>query len=581
MQCPLPLFLRAAALLAALIGPSSLHRLTAAESTPIGVTRLETPIEAALGADDGLLTGKTRVLLVGIDGSQTTATAVRVAQRWFETHEAARGGLRSRMAVSSVACANPDGLALKTPNKNQSSGNPTRGYPPKAGYYDSPTDPEAAYLWRWIGMHGPDVVVVVRAGEKLSYSFHGPDAFSGPLREKFSKQLFAPPAADLAVQLAAVPACDVGLIPAVAVEVPQEDSTFFLPSLLATLEELKLPGHSPARKELQRRLDRSPTVVAEELSKVYGHQLKQVAYIPALALVGRVRLGELTDEPAHRKDVERIVLPYFDGSQKLLPKNGSEQAGHLIFSELAARSDGKARDQYAALAKLAAEQIFDNDGKPLSIMPFHNEMSDAVFMAGPILAATGKLTGEQKYFDACATHLQSMRTLCLRSDGLYRHSPLDEAAWGRGNGFPALGLVWVLSEFPVDHPQRASLLAEFQKHMAAVLKHQDASGCWHQVIDRPQSYREFTATCMIGLAMQRGVKNGWLEKATFQPAVDRAWQAIKLRIGPDGKLVDVCTGTGKQKDLRAYYDRPAILGRDDRGGAMAIMFATEVLASQR
>ena len=45
-------------------------------------------------------------------------------------------------------------------------------------------------------------------------------------------------------------------------------------------------------------------------------------------------------------------------------------------------------------------------------MPFHNEMSDAVFMAGPILAETGKLTGERKYFDAAAIHLAAMRKLC-------------------------------------------------------------------------------------------------------------------------------------------------------------------------
>jgi hypothetical protein len=52
---------------------------------------------------------------------------------------------------------------------------------------------------------------------------------------------------------------------------------------------------------------------------------------------------------------------------------------------------------------------------------------------------------------------------------------------------------------------------------------------------------------------------------------------VKLRVGPDGKLVDVCTGTGKMKSLREYYDRPAILGRDDRGGAMGLLFAVEML----
>jgi hypothetical protein len=42
--------------------------------------------------------------------------------------------------------------------------------------------------------------------------------------------------------------------------------------------------------------------------------------------------------------------------------------------------------------------------------------------------------------------------------------------------------------------------------------------------------------------------------------------------------VDVCTGTGKQKSLRDYFDRGAILGPDPRGGAMAFLVATELAA---
>jgi unsaturated rhamnogalacturonyl hydrolase len=59
--------------------------------------------------------------------------------------------------------------------------------------------------------------------------------------------------------------------------------------------------------------------------------------------------------------------------------------------------------------------------------------------------------------------------------------------------------------------------------------------------------------------------------------VQKAWKAIKLRIGPDGKLVDVCAGTGKQKSLQDYYERPAILGVDPRGGAMALLFSTAMM----
>ena len=139
-------------------------------------------------------------------------------------------------------------------------------------------------------------------------------------------------------------------------------------------------------------------------------------------------------------------------------------------------------------------------------MPYHSEMSDALFMAGPILASTGKLTGEQKYFDACATHSGiDAKTLPARG---WHLSPLAARRSGLGArqrfSRPRHGLG--AQRVPGDHPRRAELLVEFQKHMTVLLKHQDADGCWHQVIDQPESYREFTATSMIGWAMLRGVR---------------------------------------------------------------------------
>jgi rhamnogalacturonyl hydrolase YesR len=85
---------------------------------------------------------------------------------------------------------------------------------------------------------------------------------------------------------------------------------------------------------------------------------------------------------------------------------------------------------------------------------------------------------------------------------------------------------------------------------------------------------------MIGFALQRGIRRGWL-KADCQANVDKAWRAVKERTGADGNLVNVCAGTGKQRTLRAYLERPAINGRDDRGGAMGLLFATELLAASK
>jgi rhamnogalacturonyl hydrolase YesR len=82
---------------------------------------------------------------------------------------------------------------------------------------------------------------------------------------------------------------------------------------------------------------------------------------------------------------------------------------------------------------------------------------------------------------------------------------------------------------------------------------------------------------MIGYAILRGIRSGWLDRDTYQPIVRRAWEAVNVRVAEDGALFDVCTGTGKQKSERDYFERPAIQGKDDRGGAMALLFAVEMM----
>lgn len=355
---------------------------------------------------------------------------------------------------------------------------------------------------------------------------------------------------------------------------------FILPITVQSAETLP-DDKLPAAREQQQRLARSPLKTAEALAKVYGHELKSVEYIPAMALVGRLELGELTKDESHRREVEEIVGPYSRGEKPTTPTSGSGLSGHLIFSELAKRSEGEKRARYIELAKRAADLAFDAEGKLKASMPFHDEMSDALFMGGPILAQVGGLTGENKYFDACEVHLMFMRKLVLREDGLYRHSPLCEAAWGRGNGFPALGVALCLAEFPAEHPYRKELLANFQAHLKTLVKHQDKDGAWHQVIDHPESYRELSCTCMIAYAMSRGVRAKWLDEAEFKPHIERAWQAISVRIGDDGGLLGVCTGTGKQTSLQAYFDRPAIYGPDPRGGAMGLLITTELARKAR
>ncbi|MFP6764411.1 MAG: glycoside hydrolase family 88 protein, partial [Planctomycetaceae bacterium] len=522
-----------------------------------------------------------RILLVsGFQADGSTGRALDVLQ-WFHSSEEAVD-FRRHFAVAAIPAVNAETLLATQGVGAGGGGSAGTGYPPTGPAYGAVKQSQAAYLWRWIGMLAPDLVVEIQPGTGALAWQVDPHPKS-EVDLSFASRL-APLTKVSSIRIASAlvknsPA-DVAPVPAIQVSVPSGANP--LPELFRAILQTSPELRSPARKELLRRQARTSLTVARELSAFYGGHLKSVSYISALALIGRCRLTELTDDSSHLGEVQKIVGPYVSGRQPTLGQKvgGSNLSGHLIFGELAARTGQK---RYVDLARVAADLGFDTQGAMKAAMPHHSQMSDAVFMGTPILVQVGRLTGETKYFDMAARHLEFMLRLNLRDDGLHQHSPLDpdRTAWGRGNGFPALGLAICLSDLPVDSPHRRRFLEVYRDHMAAMKKHQDEMGMWHQVIDHPESYREFTVTCMTTFALVRGLRRGWLERRVYEPVVQRAWQSIKMRIGTDGTLVDVCTGTGKQKSLQEYFDRTAILGRNDRGGAMALMVSTEMALAER
>ncbi len=331
---------------------------------------------------------------------------------------------------------------------------------------------------------------------------------------------------------------------------------------------LKVDRQSEARQEMERRLARTPKQVAEELEPIYGHELKDVVYIPAFSLIARLRMG-------HQADVERLAEPYITGEKDSLAKPSSSHfSGHLLFAELAERTGKPA---YIARVKAAADFGFTADGQMKESMPLHSQMSDSVFMGCPILVKAGKLTGEGKYFDMAVKHYRFMKKLDARADGLWRHSPLDEAAWGRGNAFALLGMALALVDLPASHEGHAEMLRDYRSLAAALAKQQQPSGMWRQVVDHGGAYEEFSATAMIARAMLVGVRKGWLAAREYQPRILRAWTGVKARTSSKGELVDVCESTGAQKSLEDYLKRKAIFGTDPRGGAMVYLLAVELL----
>jgi rhamnogalacturonyl hydrolase YesR len=296
----------------------------------------------------------------------------------------------------------------------------------------------------------------------------------------------------------------------------------------------------------------TPRATALALVPHYATELPEVVYIPAMALIAKLRLGML-------EAVEPLVKPFVDGTRDSLGKlSPSHLSGHLLFAELAQRTGNAAyRERVRTAAALAK-------------LPVYQQMSDGVFMGCPILAAAGE-------FDEAATQLEAQQAYLLRPNGLYRHTPLCEASWGRGNAFPALGMALALEWMPADAPAAKVFREAFGKLCATLVRYQTRNGMWRQVVDRPDSYEEYSCTAMIGAAFRKGIRNQWLPRQEYGKAVERAWAAIAARTSMSGEVLDVCESTGKLATVEEYLRRKAIRGRDPRGGGMGMYFATELM----
>ena len=242
-----------------------------------GLKIIANTVPGPLGASPTVL------LIGGLNGNDVSVGMVtEEARRFSRTTRSKR-----RYRLLSIPLANPAASKLM--------------FPPTGTAYRDNT--ESNELWRWIGIQAPDFVVIV-----ASEDFGMADALSRNL------------------------VAGIGSIP--AVRVTPALRTAAAPGILRLVPANLQP--SAAHREILRRIERSPRQVADELAQYYGRTFPDAIYINAIALIGQLRLGNVTE-------VRKLVEPYVDGSKDSLARPTSlHLAGHLIFAELAART-GDAR----------------------------------------------------------------------------------------------------------------------------------------------------------------------------------------------------------------------------------------------
>lgn len=211
---------------------------------------------------------------------------------------------------------------------------------------------------------------------------------------------------------------------------------------------------------------------------------------------------------------------------------------------------------------------------------------DDLFMSAVFLVRYAALTGDGRCVEEAVRQAVAYDR-CLRdpATGLLFHGwdavhgrPVGQR-WGRANGWFAWALSELLLGLEPGHPSYDALLAIHRRHLAALLRYQAPDGMWHQLLDRPDTYRESSATAAFVLALARAVRRGWGD-AAWRDDVLRGWRALERRIAPDGTLSGICRSMSIAGDVAAYAERPT-LPNDPRGLGMLFAAAVEVDAMLR
>jgi rhamnogalacturonyl hydrolase YesR len=176
---------------------------------------------------------------------------------------------------------------------------------------------------------------------------------------------------------------------------------------------------------------------------------------------------------------------------------------------------------------------------------------DALFMGPPAWARMSAATGDPRYLEhAIAEWWATSDYLYDRAEHLYyrdsnyfgqREANGAKVFWARGNGWVLAGLARTLQYIPAGHPARARFETQFREMAAKVITLQQADGLWRASLLDPAAYpaRETSGTGLFTYALAWGVNQGLLERARYEPVVQRAWSALTASVAADGKLTHV------------------------------------------
>ncbi len=212
--------------------------------------------------------------------------------------------------------------------------------------------------------------------------------------------------------------------------------------------------------------------------------------------------------------------------------------------------------------------------------------ADTVFMAVLFLARYAALSGDKRVAEeAVRQTLLHIRLLQEDESGLLFHgwncisrNHMSAARWARANAWIVLAVPMIIAELTDLAELPEELISRYTALAAGLRKFQPEDGLWHTVLDRPDFYKETSASAGIACGFLKAVKIGLLERE-YAEAASLALKGILPLINEDGAVLGVSGGTPVMESEQAYNQIPQIAALYGQG--MTMMLLTEVISLRR
>jgi unsaturated rhamnogalacturonyl hydrolase len=330
---------------------------------------------------------------------------------------------------------------------------------------------------------------------------------------------------------------------------------------------------------------RSPQEVGKALSEHFvtsphQHNPGTIFYGEVGTWYGALTFARLTHDTDLRDRLIKKFEPLYPGGAEdaLIPKR--DHVDDSIFGTVPLEIAIQTKDKKALDYGLTFADRQWVDPQPDGLSHETRCWIDDMYMLTILQLQAYRATGDKKYLDRDANEMAAYLDKLQQPNGLFYHAPDVPFFWGRGDGWVAAGMAEMLRDLPADHPKRARIMAGYKLMMAALLKYQATDGMWRQLIDHDDAWEESSSTGMFTFAMITGVKNGWLDAATFGPAARKGWIALTGFIDQNNDVTNICEGTNKKNDLQYYYDRKRRTG-DFHGQEPVLWIASELLRQEK